>query len=226
MVIPGAKPNPQRLVWSNHARSLFDLSLIQYPTTVSLPSDGLVRNPAHSDFGTLTLLFRDAVGRLEIADTSSTNSEISARVERSGECIHIDPKPGTGLVNVGYLLMRWSNGRWKNTIHRVSEPPLWKEQGLQGSKCNDTGDRSNDSGKLIPERYCTAYCSSPDPATVVEPLPRGYGDQLPRRWKPINAGEYLRRKRAAMYAWGVWMYTLEKQCDCRKCRRTSRKVPT
>lgn len=123
MVIPGANLTPKDSLDEHHARSLFDLSLIHYPT-VSLPSDELVRNPAHSDFGTLTLLFQDAVGDLEIADTSSTNSEISARVERSGEFIHINPKPGTVSVNVRYPLMRWSNGRWKNTIHRVSEPPL------------------------------------------------------------------------------------------------------
>ena len=109
---------PKDSLGQHHARSLFDSSLVHYPT-VSLPSDGLVRNPAHSDFGTLTLLFQDAVGGLDIADTSSTNSEISARVERSGEFIPINPKPGTVLVNVGYLLMRWSIGRWKNTIHRV-----------------------------------------------------------------------------------------------------------
>lgn len=192
MVIPGANLTPKDSLDEHHARSLFDLSLIHYPT-VSLPSDGLVRNPAHSDFGILTLLFHDAVGSLEIADTSSTNSEISASVERSGEFIHINPKPGTVLVNVGYLLMRWSNRRWKNTIHRVSEPPLWKEQGSQSSKCHDTGERSNDSGESIPERYCIAYFSSADPATVVEALSRCYGDR---------------------------MYTLEKQCDYRTCRRT------
>ena len=34
----------------------------------------------------------------------------------------------------------------------------------------------------------------------VEALPCCCGDQTPKRWGPINAGEYLRRKRAAMYA--------------------------
>lgn len=176
--------SPKDSLGQYHDSSLFDLSFIHYPT-VSLPSGGLTRNPAHSDFGTLTLLFQDEVGGLEVADTSSTNSEISARVERSGSFVHVDPKPGTILVNVGYLLMRWSNGHWKNTIHRVSEPPHWKDQG---------------SADAIPERYSIAYFSAPDPATVVEALPCCCGDQAPKRWKSVNAGDYLRRKRAALYA--------------------------
>ena len=93
------------------------------------------------------------MGGLEIADTSFTNSEISATVERSGSFVHIDPKPGTILVNVGYLLMKWSNGRWKNTVHRVSEPPHWKDQVLQSSKCSDTAERISGSADAIPERY-------------------------------------------------------------------------
>lgn len=100
---------------------------------------------------------------------------------------------------MGYLLIRWSNGRWKNTVHRVSEPPAWKEQGLQDLKCNDTTERASGNVEAIPERYSIAYFSAPDPATVIEALPCCYGDQA-QRWKPINAGEYLRRKRAAMYA--------------------------
>jgi len=89
-----------------HARSLLVLSFIPYPTT-SLPSGGLARNPAHSDFGTLTLFFQDAIGGLGMANTCSTSSEISAKLERNGRFIPIDPKSRTVLVNVGYLLMRW-----------------------------------------------------------------------------------------------------------------------
>jgi len=75
--------------------------------------------------------------------------------------------------------MRWSNGRWKNTVYRVSEPPYWKEQGLQGLNYNDTAERSN--MEAIPERYSIAYFSAPDPATVVKALPGYCGDQVLRK---------------------------------------------
>ena len=51
------------------------------------------------------------MGGLEIVDTSSINSEISTTVERSGSFVHINPKPGTILVNVGYLLMNVGKAR-------------------------------------------------------------------------------------------------------------------
>ena len=124
---------------------------------------------------------------------SSTSSETSAEVEKSGRFVHVDPKPGTILVNVGYLLMRWSNGRWKNTVHRVSEPPRWKEQNSQYSKFNETSEGDQKSVEMVPERYSTAFFSTPDPTTIIEALPYCVGDQTPR-WKPLNAGEYLRRK--------------------------------
>jgi len=171
-----------------HARSLFSFSLLHYPAISAqlLQAGNVARNPAHSDLGTLTLLFQDNCGGLEIADMSSTNAATSAGVERSGRFRHVNPKPGTIVINVGYLLMRWSNGRWKNTIHRVSEPP----------------HRASEGGmdKMIPERYSIAFFSDPDPTAVVEALPGCWNDEVPKRWGPIEAGEYLRRKTAAIYS--------------------------
>ena len=83
-----------------------------------------------------------------------------------------------------------------NTVYRVLEPPHWNDK---GPKCSDTAKRTS-SADAIPERYSIAYFSAPDPATVVEALPCCCGDQAPKRWKSVNAGDYLRRKRAAMYA--------------------------
>ena len=169
-------------------------SLIHYPAVSAqlLRSDEVTRNPAHSDFGTLTLLFQRDVGGLEIADMSSTDKTTSAAVDKSGKFIHVDPEPGTVLVNIGYLLMRWTNGRWKNTVHRVSEPPR--------SVSNKAAEEIDNLGEIIPERYSIAFFSFPDAATMVEPLPKCCSDQKPKRWGPINAGEYLLKKRAVIHS--------------------------
>ncbi len=171
---------------------MFVSSLIRYPAISAqrLKSGEFVRNPAHSDFGTLTLLFQQDVGGLQIADMSSTDKTTSAGIEKSGKFVHVDPKRGSIIVNTGYLLMRWTNGRWKNTVHRVLEPPgsVW------------TAQDSDDSGWMVPERYSIAFFSFPDAATVVEPLPTCCSDQEPKKWGPIDAGEYLLKKRAATYS--------------------------
>ena len=162
--------------------------------------------PAHSDFGTLTLLFQDSTGGLEIADLASADTVKSAEFEQDGKFISVNPKPGTVTVNVGYLLMRWSNGRWKNTIHRVVEPSLSVDEGQLGTAADsgtsfvDLAPKGEAVGvRLAPARYSIAFFASPDPETVLETLQGCWSEQNPKQWKPINTGEFLRRKRAASY---------------------------
>lgn len=72
-----------------------------------------------------------------------------------------------------------------DTVHRVSEPPRWREQGLRGSNVEERGGGGVEE---IPERYGVAYFSAPGPETII---------RVPG--KPIDVGECLRRKRAALY---------------------------
>jgi isopenicillin N synthase-like dioxygenase len=167
-----------------------------------LNSGKLARVPAHSDFGTLTLLFQDDVGGLEIADLGSANAEKSAEFEKHGSFTPVKPVPGTVVVNIGYLLMRWSNGRWKNTIHRVMGPSLLP---MQEVSTNPDSPRTIglDAGSLedtTPERYSIPFFASPDPEATIEALPGCWSQDVPKRWKPINTGDFLRRKRAAIFA--------------------------
>ena len=163
-----------------HSASHFNMSLLHYPAllTSALRTGTHARIPAHADFGTLTLLFQDDVGGLEIKEPST---ESSLGVEKAGGFRRVLPKPGTVVVNVGYLLMRWSNGRWKNTVHRVVEPPF-----------------SSDDG-MTPARYSVPFFASPDPGTVVEALPGCWSEEVPRSWKAISADDYIERKRRAAY---------------------------
>ena len=97
---------------------MFVSSLIHYPAE----STGLVefiRAPAHADLSTLTLLFQNGVGGLQVADMSSTDKTSSAAVNESAKFLDIEPDCKTILVNAGHLLERWTNGRWKSTVHRV-----------------------------------------------------------------------------------------------------------
>ncbi|XP_039263008.2 uncharacterized protein LOC120339032 isoform X1 [Styela clava] len=68
-----------------------------------------IRLGEHSDFGTMTLLFQDDIGGLEVETYD-------------GEYIEAKPIPGTVLVNIGDLLQFWTNGRLKSTKHRIMIP--------------------------------------------------------------------------------------------------------
>lgn len=187
-----------------HGNSLFSFDLLHYPAlpAQSLRSGTLSRIRAHSDTGTLTLLFQDSIGGLEIADPRSASTEKSAEFEKHGKFIHVKPIPDTVIVNVGYLLMLWSNGRWKNTIHRVVEPPVPPQRTVssESDESRNTTAEFQASDEMSPERYSIPFFARPNPETMVQALPGCWSEVLPKRWGPINAGKYHQKKLKGSYA--------------------------
>lgn len=166
---------------------MFVSSLLHYPSVATrlLRSGEIIRNPAHSDLSTLTLLFQQDIGGLQIADMTSTDKTTSAAVNESATFLNIEPCSDLVLVNAGYLLMRWTNGRWKSPVHRV----LFE----------DVKTTKGESPESVPERHSIAFFGFPDQQTNVDPLGTCCTDEVPKKWGPLIAGEYLRRKRGALY---------------------------
>lgn len=89
------------------------LRLLHYPAVKSevfKVNPGQVRAGAHSDYGSITLLFQDGAGGLQVRSPNGT-------------FVDATPIENTCVVNAGDLLARWSNDTIKSTIHRVVEPP-------------------------------------------------------------------------------------------------------
>jgi len=86
-----------------------NLRLLSYPP-IKLQEDRQARIGAHSDYGTLTFVFQDDVGGLEVQNPHTKHFQ-SAK-----------PIPGTIVVNSGDLLARWSNDILRSTLHRVVAP--------------------------------------------------------------------------------------------------------
>lgn len=89
------------------------LRLLHYPAVkkeVFQVNPGQVRAGEHSDYGSITLLFQDSRGGLQVKSPNGTFVDAA-------------PIEGTCVVNAGDLLARWSNDTIKSTIHRVVEPP-------------------------------------------------------------------------------------------------------
>lgn len=87
---------------THHSGHNNQLRLLHYPPIAAddLESGKAARMPAHSDWSSITLLFQDDCGGLEIEDPHSPGSFVPAT-----------PLEGACIVNVGDLLMRWSNGK-------------------------------------------------------------------------------------------------------------------
>jgi isopenicillin N synthase-like dioxygenase len=86
-----------------HSGNNNQLRLLHYPpiTAEALESHRAARCPAHSDWTSITLLFQDDCGGLEVED-----------VNRPGSFVPATPMKNSIVMNVGDLLQRWSNGWW------------------------------------------------------------------------------------------------------------------
>lgn len=100
---------PEEFIVKKHASRHYTLRLLHYPSLATPPKPGQIRAGAHSDYGTLTLLFQDDVGGLEV-------------LNRQGDWLSAPSVPGAVLINTGDLMERWSNDVFRSTKHRVGLP--------------------------------------------------------------------------------------------------------
>ena len=93
------------------ARHSCQLRLLHYPAPEAEFQAGQLRCGVHSDLGLTTILRNEAApGGLEVQTPA-------------GDWIAAPAIPDTFIVNIGDLMMRWTNDRWRSTPHRVSVPP-------------------------------------------------------------------------------------------------------
>jgi isopenicillin N synthase-like dioxygenase len=133
-----------------------------YPEPSGEPLPGQLRTGPHTDFGSLTILaVNDAPGGLQV-------------LLPDGAWHDVRPAPGHFVVNLGDMMGRWTNDRWKSTVHRVVNPP--REQA--------TGSRRQTVGFFLHPNYdaqvaCLPTCTDTD---------------HPPRYVPILAGEHMLAK--------------------------------
>jgi isopenicillin N synthase-like dioxygenase len=88
-----------------HSGHYNQLRLLHYPPIPAsvLEQGEMERMPAHNDWSTITLLFQDDIGGLQVESPSE-----------KGKFIDVDPVKGGMLVNIGDLMMRWSSDYLKS----------------------------------------------------------------------------------------------------------------
>lgn len=144
------------------AKPISNLRLLHYPPQAVRPLAANQRGCGeHCDYGCLTMLVQDEIGGLEVQT-------------RAGEWLPATPIPGTVVVNIGDMLMRWSNDRFRSTPHRVTNP-------------------------MQVDRYSAGVFFHPSFDTLLECLPGCHDAANPPRYAPKTAGAHFVERLNAAY---------------------------
>jgi isopenicillin N synthase-like dioxygenase len=152
---------PEEYFDSTHQPHSGAVMLLHYPPITEPLSPGQLRSGAHTDFGTMTLLFHYG---------SSEGLEIQ---RPDGTWLHAPSRPGAAIVNVGDLLTRWTNGQLRSVLHRVVPP---QGQGAHRSRYAVTLFYEPRHEVII---SCLETCQSPTKPAVYPPIT--VGERLAQR---------------------------------------------
>jgi isopenicillin N synthase-like dioxygenase len=139
------------------------LSTIYYPAQEKPPLPGQLRAGAHTDYGSLTILApNNAPGGLQVRGLD-------------GRWLDVPYLPDGFVINIGDLMQRWSNDRWRSNLHRVVNPP---RDGKQGP------------------RQSVAYFLHPNHDALIDCIPTCRGAEMLH--PVVTAGDYMWEKEHAI----------------------------
>lgn len=121
---------------------------------------------AHTDFGALTLLLQDDIGGLEVLD------------KLTGIWHPVTPVEGAYVVNIGDLMQRWTNDRYRSTMHRVWSPVSTKP------------------------RYSCAFFNDGALDMVIEAIPTCVPAGEQPKYAPLKVQDHLLRRYRQSYSLG------------------------
>jgi isopenicillin N synthase-like dioxygenase len=160
---------------SLHNRAENEFRLLHYPAIPAseLADGSATRIAEHTDFGTITMLFQDSVGGLQVED--QTQPGVFRSVESA--------KPTDIILNIGDSLQRLTNDTFRAACHRVTYPPLVKAV----------------DNVEIQELYSIAYFAKPNRSASLLPLKEFITDATPCRYDDVTAWDWNNRRIAKLF---------------------------
>lgn len=138
------------------------LALLHYSPMPKADADHFGSAP-HTDYGFLTILAQDDVGGLEVQD-------------HDGSWISAPPISDTYVVNIGDILARWTNDKFRSTPHRV---------------------RNRDPER---DRYSVPFFFDPNLAAEIKVI-EGFEDaESATKFPPVRFGDYFANRLNLNYA--------------------------
>ncbi|MGD9942274.1 MAG: isopenicillin N synthase family dioxygenase [Burkholderiaceae bacterium] len=144
------------------------LRLLNYPALTRPPLPGQIRSGEHTDYGAFTIL---AIGEANPGGLQVRN--------RAGDWVDVAAPAGSFVINIGDLMMMWTNDRWLSNLHRVVNP--------------------TDPEVAMRRRQSIGYFANPRADVMIECFPSCVEPGRPALHPPVTAGEHRMRKvRASM----------------------------
>lgn len=138
------------------------LSCHHYPALTEPPLPNQLRTGAHTDFGAMTILaMTEAKGGLEVHMPDGSWAGVQAAADELA-------------VNLGDMMARWTNDRWRSTLHRVVNPPDLKD--------------------AMSRRQSIGYFMHPNYDAPIECFPTCLEDGETPLYPTISAGEHIAMK--------------------------------
>ena len=135
---------------------------LSYPDIKSEVEAGQMRASAHTDYGSMTIVRPDsALGGLQVRN-------------QSGEWVEVPYVEDGFVVNIGDLMMLWTNDRWISTLHRVVNPPLESESDNR--------------------RQSLVFFHQPNYDALITCLPGCLAEGEQPRHAPVTSGDHLLSK--------------------------------
>ncbi len=147
--------------------------VLYYPETSGQSFKNRFRASPHTDYGTLTLLFNDSNGGLQVRN-------------KAGDYVDVPPMENAAIVNVGDLLARWFNDTLRSTEHRVIEPSTFSKSNAE-------------IPDVIPARYSIAWFGHPNRDALIDPLPACCTADNPKKYEPVYAGKHVVERLAKLH---------------------------
>ena len=144
------------------------LRVLNYPALSEPPRPGQLRAGAHADYGTVTaLLTSDA--SIDALGGSAGGLEVLVDGRWTAAPVVAD----SFVINLGDAMARWTNDRWRSTLHRVVIP-----------SSNTTTSR----------RQSIAFFHNANWDAVIECIPSCLAAGDKPRYTPVTAGDHLMSK--------------------------------
>ena len=129
-----------------------------YPAQETPPEAGQIRAGAHTDYGMMTILMgENEPGSLQVRTLD-------------GQWIDVETRPEFFVINIGDLMMRWTNDRWLSNMHRVVNPPPEIASTVS--------------------RISIGFFHQPNYDAVIECIPTCLGPEGIALYPPVRSGDY------------------------------------